>query len=84
MNIEIVALNDRKFVVKRVIMATDTMADNLKQQWGCDIVLHKQGKHYLCEEIVDVEWEDTTLDAGVSVLTGVELDNKGHNRPDNA
>jgi hypothetical protein len=61
MKYEFIAVNDRKFVTKRVIpsdMVTDTLSDIIKQLWGCDTVLKKQGNHYFCDELLDAEWED--------------------------
>ena len=77
MKFDIIALNDRKFDVKRVIlsdMLTDEMAANIKQIWGCDVVLHKQGKHYFVAEIEDLEWEDIPDIVADISSSGVELD----------
>jgi len=60
-NLNIVEVNDKKYVVKRV-MPSDNMTDDkinaIKELWACDTVLKKQGNHYFCVEISDTTWED--------------------------
>jgi len=75
MNIEIIALNGRKYSVKRVIperYVTDTMSEMVKQLKGYDLVLRKQGNYYYVDEIEDVEWEDVVTHSATTALSGVE------------
>jgi hypothetical protein len=71
MNIEIVALNDRKYCVKRVIPerdVTDIMSAIIKQTRGYDLVLKKNGNYYYVDEIEDAEWYDPSLYHGCFAL----------------
>ncbi len=80
MKFNIIAFNNRKFDVKRVIpadMVTDIMSATIKQLWDCDVVLKRNGKHYFVAEIVDAEYEDVVKKPTQKAVSGEISDTKG-------
>ena len=61
----IIQLGDRPFVLYRTIKATPKIEENisiLKRYWRCDTALKKDGIFYLCNEVLEIEFEEIIED----------------------
>ena len=61
----IIQLGDRLFVLYRTIKVTPKIEENLstlKKFWRCDTALKKDGIFYLCNEVLEVEFEEIIED----------------------
>ena len=61
----ILQFGDRIFVLYRIIKITPKIEKNislLKKYWRCDTALKKDGIFYLCNEVLDVNFEEIIKD----------------------
>jgi len=61
----ILQFGDRIFVLYRTIKITPKIEKNisiLKKYWRCDTALKKDGVFYICNEVLDVNFEEIIKD----------------------
>lgn len=59
--ISFIMVKGKKYHVKRVIPSadvTDAKSSVIKELWGCDTILQKNGFFYYCDEMPDIEYVD--------------------------
>ena len=60
---EYINYSDKLFIVKRKIKETNFKPyidlSPLKLLWQCDSILKKQGIYYFCDEIKEIDYEET-------------------------
>ena len=72
---DIIQLGDRLFVLYRTIKITPKIEENistLKKYWHCDTALKKDGIFYLCNEVLEVDFEEIKEDENKLRNTSVQ------------